>query len=239
MAVMPTTFNPTEALKKLKAHASRNGFELLNKVWEGANTKHQFLHTDSGVVHAWAPAQIMGRRSFPKDLRNDADRLLELAKYAKEHGFELLEQQWLGATGVHRFVHTASGKDYSCTPHSLTRRNSFPKDLRSDSDRLSALSKYASTQGFVLLDTTWRGVDAKYRFKHIQSRARYEGVPSIIMGKQGFPKDLRTPQQAAAERLEVLRKHAQANSFELLETQWQGADKKYRFKHTSSGQAKS
>ena len=232
-----SNWNPDkESFKRLQELADVNGFELLETEWLGSQTKHRFRHIESGKEREWAPAQLFSE-GFPKDLRTDQERsaesFLKLRQLATDNGYELLETEWLGRHTKHQLKHIGSGKEREWTPGQLFKQG-FPKDLRTDQDRLTELFQHlkqlAQENGYELLETEWLGASTKHRFRHIGSGKEREWVPNQLF-KQGFPKDLRTDQ----DRFEELKKLAQENGYELLETQWLGTKAEHRFRHIESG----
>lgn len=218
-----------EAFEKLQAYASTNGFELLDTEWKGNTEKHFFRHIQSNRLYDNSPAKLSSS-GFPKDFRSNADRLHDLAMHAQQHNFKLLEALWLGALKKHRFKHIPSGKIHESTPDNATRYG-FPKDLRDGLDRIKELSRFATENGYALLEKNWRGNAVKYKFKKLDTGADYEWAYTRIMGKHGFPKDLRT----TTDKLRELQRLSQQNGFSLVSHIWQGVTKKYQFKHIASG----
>ena len=172
-----------DKLQELIALTKGSGFELLESEWLGVK-KHRFLHIASGNVYAWMPNQIK-HNGFPKDLRTDADMLQELIELTKDSGFELLEDKWLGNEKQHRFKNIASGAEYAFLPPNIKKRG-FPKDFRTDADKLQELVALTKGSGFELLENKWLGNNEKHRFKHIVSEQIYEWSPSQLKD-QGFP----------------------------------------------------
>lgn len=178
-----------ESFTLLRARAKENGFVLLETEWLGSKKKHRFTHVASGKPYAGRPFNLMGKAGFPKDLRNDSERLDALACLAANNGFTLLETKWLGFDKKHRFIHKASGKEYSWVPNHVMGRAGFPKDLRSALDRYQELRLKALKHGFALLETEWLGAAVKHRFKHLESTKEYAWTPDNLMDR-GPNKDL-------------------------------------------------
>lgn len=230
-------------LEQLRQLAHENGYELLETEWLGVVTKHRFRHIESGREREWAPTQLVNY-GFPKVM----DKLEQLRQLAQDNGFELLETGWLGTATKHRFRHIESAKERELRPANLFR-SGFPKDLRTDQERsaesFQKLRQLAQDNGYELLGSEWLGPRTKHRFRHINSGKEYEGYPRYL-AQRGFPKEQqpkqdrslkaqRTDQDRFAASLHKLKQLAQDNGFELLETQWLGANVKHRFRHIESG----
>ena len=232
-----------DRFEQLRQLAQDNGFELLEMQWLGTVTKHRFRHIESGKEREWVPKNLFSR-GFPEDIRTDQDRFEQLRQLAQDNGFELLETEWLGAATKHRFRHIESVKEREWAPAQLFS-DGFPKDLRTDQDRFEQLRQLASDSGFELLETQWLGASTKHRFRHIESGREREWRPTDLVSPKGFLKDLRTEYLRTEglrtergrfeEALQKLKKFAQDNGYELLETEWLGALTKHRFRHIESG----
>jgi hypothetical protein len=217
--------------KKLKTIAFAGGFELLNHKWEGQESRYKFQYVETGDIYEWQGRHIMVR-GFPKDLRTDQHLYDTLRLSALQNGFELLEKKWLGSAVKHQFKHISSDKVYTGQPARLTR-DGFPKDLRTDTDKLAHLASIGLEHGFELLDPIWRGVKEKYNFKHTHGGKLYQFTADSIFTNKKFPADLRTYD----DKLHALSSFAMKHGFELLENEWLGVKEKHRFKHIDSGAA--
>lgn len=236
--VLRETRTADENFNEIKSLAEQHGFELLDSKWHGPAAKHRFKHIASGVIYEGRPSNLR-KDGFPADLRTANDRFIALSTFAYKHGFELLDSEWLGSKTRHRFKHIASGELYQGAPGQLFSQG-FPKDLRvhlnrpvdenANAAKLKDLAEYAVLHGFQLLDTTWIGSIEKYKFQNIETGQVYEGCPSQLR-KRGFPKDIRTLQDRYLE----LSTYAKENGFELLESEWLGAEKKHQFRQLSTG----
>lgn len=162
--------------------------------------EYMFEHVCASIRHAvHFPDDFCFESGFSIDLHNwtpDVFKHQELKDAAFENGFALLEEKWLGLNAKHRFVHMESGKSYQGLPKHLLSNSGFPKDLRSPSDKLQALSHMATEHGFELLETQWLGSKTKHRFEHLASGITYAWPAKQIMGRDGFPKSLRSAHNA-------------------------------------------
>ena len=174
------------------------------------------------------PKDIQIHLKRPVDINANLAKLKELGKYASLHGFELLENTWLGVVPKYKFRNLESGLIYKGRPYEL-KKNGFPGDLRTDTERLSDLSKYATQHGFELLDTKWLGTMVKYQFKHQVTGKLYSGASTIQ--RTGFPKDLRTQE----DRWSELSAYSIEHGFKLLENEWLGFNTVHKFEHLNTG----
>lgn len=158
----------------------------------------------------------------------DRESLLNLKKFSEGNGFKLKEQNWLGAKNKHCFIHKLTGKEFEWMPEQVLR-NGFPKDLRTDLDKLNKLKKFATDNGFELLEVHWFGALKNHRFIHKASGIEYKGTPASLLSR-GFPKELRT----TAGKFNDLKILAMNNGFELLEASWMGVRNIHRFLHKGS-----
>lgn len=172
----------------LRLAAIQDGFELLEKKWLGSAVKHEFRHIASDKVYAGQPSRLL-RDGFPKNLRTDTDKLECLASIGVKYNFELLDPTWRGIKETYTFKHILSGKLYQTKAENILKNKKFPNDLRTNEDKLKALSSFAMDNGFELLEPKWLGVKEKHRFKHIESGAQYSWTPDFLNNsKNGFPK---------------------------------------------------
>ena len=223
--------NDSDRIQELSTQATKHGFKLLDDIWEGSRSRYQFQHLESGTTYQFIAGNVLGPGGFPKDLRNDSDRIKELSEEATKNGFKLLDNIWEGSKHIYRFEHLDTGVTYQFVAGYILSKKGFPQDLRSDSDRVQELSEQATKYGFKLLDKLWRGVRHRYQFEHLNTGITYHFVAGNVMGPGGFPKDLRSD----LDKFNDLVGHAQKNGFELLENEWLGVQEKHRFKHVESG----
>jgi hypothetical protein len=221
---------PADRLAELIACAAAAGFECLETEWLGTENNHSFLHIESQKPYAGIPHKLMSKVGFPSDLRTNADRFSDLIDCSTAAGFKCLETEWLGSKTKHRFLHIESQKKCDEYPHKFREKKAVPRDFKTSTDRLSELIACSTTAGFECLETEWLGAFVKHRFLHTESQKLREWVPSQVMGKLGFPKDLRT----SSDRFAELVAHSAASGFKCLESEWLGTDNKYRFLHIES-----
>ncbi len=216
-------------LEKLKVTALTHGFKLLDTEWKGPKGKYTFEYIASGKTYLGTYNQLM-TRGFPNNFRRPlTKKWSDLAAYSGQHGFQLLEKEWLGIDINHRFLHISSGKIYSAPPDRVYSRG-FPKSLKTPEERFNDLKALASVSGFQLLENEWKGNAAVYQFKHISSQRLYQWTGARVV-KLGFPKSLRTN----SDRFNELAVRAQINGFRLISEQWRGYIKKHQFEHVATG----
>ena len=88
----------------------------------------------------------------------------------------------------------------------------FPKDIRTSIERHKELAIESKKNGFELIDVTWLGINVKHKFKHIENGEVYEWIPKQVLGKDGFPKNLKKD----AQRLDELLLLSENNGFQML-----------------------
>jgi hypothetical protein len=171
-------------IKELAILASASGYKILESEWCESKEEYAFLHIKSNREYNYSYKYIKGA-GFPKDPRDGSERLEDLAKKATSNGFKLLDSEWRTSKSKYRFFHIESNTTHEWV-YDQVWHGPFPKDLRTNAEKLDQLAKKANDSGFSLLDSEWKKSKSKYNFLHVESGKIYPWSWDQIM-RDGFP----------------------------------------------------
>lgn len=225
-------------LNELKDIAKLNGGKLLSKTWRGNLAYYRFLFNDGKEFKNTASSIRL--KGWPKGVsklfNTPSDYFKEIKELAKQSDFKTLEKKWLGNDTKHRFL-SSCGREISMTPNKI-KTEGFIKDLdlyfKTPLEYLDDIRKIAETNNGQLLEKEWLGNEVVHRFKFKDGR-EFTLKPHHLKS-QGWPQNpnnyfsqIAVVDMSDEDKLQRIRKIAEDNNGQLLESSWLGYNKKHRF----------
>ena len=221
-------------LNRMREIAIANNGKLLTKKWRGTKNKYHFIDS-SGIKFSIVGANLLNKdRGWPKDIvalsKTNKQCLEELRSLAEINGGTLLSKKWFGSDASYSFLFT-DGRKFSQKASEIKSRG-WPKGIsklfNSPTDYFKEIKELAKISDFKILDKKWLGNDIKHRF--LSSCGREISMTPNKIKTEGFIKDLDLYFKTPLEYLDDIRKIAEANDGQLLETEWLGNEVAHRFK---------
>lgn len=243
-----------DMFEKLKTIAQHNKGEILSKRWLGSNAKHKFKHED-GTVFEMVASKVFAKM-WPQDIqsylkyseamsKSDQQQLKDLAKLAKQNGFELITPQWMGVRYYYQFKNKNTQELIEINRIYLND-NGWPNDIEiykkfqlsqktENSNRLENLRLLAKQNGFELISKTWLGSDKKHQFRFIGDERIFERTFNKIK-QEGWPQNKdyffkinASQNKTPNEFLKEMAQFAQQQNCVLISTEWKGIHYRYQF----------
>jgi hypothetical protein len=157
------------------------------------------------------------------------DYLQDLRNIAECNGGELLSDKWINTLSRYKFKHH-TGEIFDAFAY-VIKKNGWPTVLHKYKPiefYMENMKEIAKNNGGELISETWLNTKTMYRFKNKNGSLFEKSYSKLI--QYGWPK-LNTAINQDEIDLNDLRDKADENGFDLLESEWNGWNKKYVFQH--------